>query len=72
MTGNPIPGDHWVQIDLERKCEITRFDIDWESAFAKKYDVKVSEDSKNWNSVAFHGTSPSRETSSQHVKHEVK
>ena len=40
MTGAPIPGAHWVEIDLERRCSVTRVIIDWEKAHATRYTVK--------------------------------
>ena len=33
MSGDPIPGKHWVEIDLERECVVDNILIDWESAY---------------------------------------
>ena len=39
MTGKPIPGEHWLEIDLQRTCIITRLFIDWEIAYSNDYTI---------------------------------
>ena len=40
MNGSPIPGEHWVEIDLGAAFELTRFVLIWEKAYATKYTVR--------------------------------
>ena len=35
MQGVPIPGPHWIEVDLEQRCICSRFLVDFETAFAK-------------------------------------
>ena len=39
MKGTPIRGPHWLEVDLGRPCRVTRFLLDWETAFASDYTV---------------------------------
>lgn len=39
LTGAPIPGEHWLEIDLQRVCTITKVLIDWEKAYSDSYTV---------------------------------
>ena len=39
MSGTPIPGEHFLEIDLQRLCTITKILLDWEDAFSDKYSV---------------------------------
>jgi len=41
MTGAPIPGAHWVQIDLQAVCSVQHVVLDWETALAKRFDVEI-------------------------------
>jgi hypothetical protein len=45
MSGSPIPGSQWLEVDLGRTCVAERFVIDWETAFANvsgaRSDFKV-------------------------------
>lgn len=34
MHGTPLPGQHWLEVDLGRTCVAERFVVDWETAFA--------------------------------------
>lgn len=40
MSGTPLPGEHWVEIDLGAVFELTRFIVVWEKAYAAKYVVR--------------------------------
>jgi len=40
MGGTPIPGSHWVEIDLLRLCKVTSILIDWEEAFSQHWILK--------------------------------
>jgi hypothetical protein len=39
MRGIPIPGHHWLRIDLGRPCYISRVVIDWEEGYSSDYAV---------------------------------
>ena len=41
----------WVHIDLGEKRNIDSVIINWEGAFAKSYELRVSDDAKNWKTV---------------------
>ncbi|MFA5338865.1 MAG: discoidin domain-containing protein [Candidatus Omnitrophota bacterium] len=38
----------WLQIDLGRTEDLVGLIINWETAYARSYDVLISEDGKNW------------------------
>lgn len=40
MGGTPIPGPHWVEVDLQRLCKLSSILIDWEEAFSQHWTVK--------------------------------
>lgn len=40
MNGEPIPGEHWLEIDLQRVCMIHRLLIDWEDAYSDAWTLK--------------------------------
>lgn len=42
MSGNPIPGDHFLVVDLQSLSEVNQVIIDFETAFAKDYTVKIA------------------------------
>jgi len=39
MTGSPIPGSHFLEVDLGRKSLITKIVLDWESAYCEQYSL---------------------------------
>lgn len=41
MRGEPIPGEHWVEVDLQSLYSIDKILIDWEVAFSNKWTIKV-------------------------------
>jgi hypothetical protein len=43
--------DQWIYIDLGRVFTIGRIHLDWEVAFGLKYDIQVSLDKENWETV---------------------
>lgn len=48
MGGDPIPGEHWVEIDLEGLFYIDKVFIDlvdWEVAFSNDWTIQVY----NWD-----------------------
>ncbi|KAK3266463.1 hypothetical protein CYMTET_24914 [Cymbomonas tetramitiformis] len=43
MSGTPIPGEHWLTIDLGRPCAIAQVEVDFEVAYAASYDVELAD-----------------------------
>ncbi len=41
----------WLTIDLEARREITGLTMFWEAAYAKAYDILLSDDNQNWEKV---------------------
>ncbi|MDD5310935.1 MAG: discoidin domain-containing protein [Candidatus Omnitrophica bacterium] len=41
----------WLQIDLGRTEDLVGLIINWEAAYARSYDVLISEDGKNWENA---------------------
>ena len=52
MQGAPIPGAHWLLVDLEATCVVERIDVEFESAFARDYTLKGRSKSGAWVSLA--------------------
>jgi len=42
MKGEPIPGTHWLSIDLGEPTLPLRVLIDWENAFSNDWLIEVS------------------------------
>lgn len=40
MSGTPIPGKHWVEIDLGRPCLVNHVVVDWETAYCEAYHLQ--------------------------------
>jgi len=41
MGGDPIPGEHWVEVDLQGLYHVSKLMIDWEVAYSADWTVKV-------------------------------
>ena len=41
----------WVLVDLGKVVEITGFTLHWEHAYATKFNLLVSTDAREWNTV---------------------
>ncbi len=41
----------WLQIDLGQKCLIKAIRLTWEVAFARAYEIRVSNDAKKWKTI---------------------
>ena len=41
MGGRPIPGPHWVEVDLGRLCFIEKIIIDWEDGYSDSWSLEV-------------------------------
>lgn len=50
-TNDPFDKQEWLQIDLEKSYSLGEVKLFWESAYAARYDVQVSEDGEAWTTV---------------------
>ena len=41
MRGEPIPGEHWVEIDLQGLYTVDKVLIDWEVAYSDQWSLMV-------------------------------
>ncbi len=41
----------WIRVDLGAPTTVGRVTVDWEAAFAKSYEVQVSDDASTWTTV---------------------
>ena len=41
----------WIAVDLGRSVEIDRVKLIWEAAYAKSYQIQVSEDAAHWTDI---------------------
>jgi len=39
--GTPVIEPHWLEVDLQRPCHVTKIVIDWESAYSNDWVVQV-------------------------------
>lgn len=44
--------DEWLQVDLGRVNTVNTVKINWEAAYAEKYEIQVSKDGERWTTVA--------------------
>lgn len=42
MGGRPIPGPHWVEVDLGRLCIVEKIIIDWEDGYSDSWTLEVN------------------------------
>ncbi len=50
-SGNWGTDPQWIRVDLGARTNISRVTVDWEGAFAKAYEVQVSDDASTWRTV---------------------
>lgn len=41
MSGRPIPGKHWLQLDLQQEYAVSRLLLDWEDGYSDTYTLQV-------------------------------
>jgi hypothetical protein len=70
MGGTPIPGEHWIEIDLEHIAKLSRILLDWETAHATKWTLRARlyEDG-GWATIALGTDAVSVLTDSQPQQH---
>ena len=44
MMGTPIPGEHWLVVDLQALFAVTKIVIDWEDAYSENWIVQGSKE----------------------------
>lgn len=86
MQGEPVPGEHWLEIDLGRRSMITKILLDWEQAFCTDYTVfghngakvKGPDDTSlttpiylDWKELTSGREARTSQPSKQHVYHEL-
>jgi hypothetical protein len=52
MQGVPIPGPHWIEVDLERACKVFKVLVDYETAYSADYAVFGRNIDEGWISLA--------------------
>lgn len=50
-VNEPFEKEEWLQIDLEKSVSLDSIRLTWETAYAKRYTVQVSEDGKTFTDV---------------------
>src|SRR5690606_12143287 len=45
---NPIYDDAWIAVDLGTPRPINQIVLRWEAAYARRYDIQISDDGTNW------------------------
>ncbi|WP_051907913.1 CBM35 domain-containing protein [Flavimarina sp. Hel_I_48] len=43
--------DEWIYVDLQESMEISSVKLLWESAFGQSYEIQISDDAVNWETV---------------------
>ncbi|GGK95604.1 hypothetical protein GCM10012284_32210 [Mangrovihabitans endophyticus] len=58
VDGNPgtrwsstFSDPQWLQVDLGSSSSITRVELNWETAAAKAFQIQVSDNASNWNTI---------------------
>ncbi len=41
----------WLSVDLQSERPINKITLNWEAAYAKAYQIQISQDGKNWSTV---------------------
>ncbi|WP_431685580.1 discoidin domain-containing protein [Hahella sp. NBU794] len=49
--GSAYGNSAWIYVDLGEKRSISRVRLTWEAAYAKAYDIQVSNDASSWTTV---------------------
>lgn len=44
--------DQWLRVDLGATASIESIELDWEAAYAKAYEIQVSDDGNSWSTAA--------------------
>lgn len=72
MNGEPIPGPHWIEMDLQDTYWLRRFVIDWETAYSKFWTIEVKQKAEeDWQVICSGTDAVLREKRKQHIIQEV-
>jgi len=78
MRGEPILGEHWLDVDLGEHCTLTKIVLDWEDAYCTDYDLighsgRVSKDGvlRDSRKIASGKDARTSHPTKQHVVHEI-
>jgi len=71
MQGEPIHGEHWLQIDLQRPHTINKIVIDWEQAYSKDWIIQGKYDLSNEQWLTLCTSQQQAMTTTQNSKHVI-
>ena len=72
MQGDPIPGQHWLEVDLGGSFALSHFLLDWEKAYAANYTLLAREaEEQEWVRVAAGAQAQEVQRSDTHLVHRV-
>jgi hypothetical protein len=78
MQGEPLPGEHWLLLDLGEPCLLTGFLLDFEKAHAEKYTLQSTlayaeggGAAVQWTEVAVGSAARETSRSDMHIIHEL-
>jgi hypothetical protein len=43
--------NQWIKVDLGSTYDVDRVVLDWEAAYAEEYEIQISNDAENWNTL---------------------
>jgi len=72
MQGGAMPLPQWLTVDLGDEHVVTRVEIDWETAFARQYEIKISKVASSGFVTLFEEQDGNGDqTSDKHILHKV-
>lgn len=72
MQGEPLPGEHWLELDLRGAAALSHFLVDFEKAHATDYAIQARAASgEEWRTVAEGRAARETERSDMHIVHEL-
>jgi hypothetical protein len=71
MQGAPIPGPHWLLVELEQRCVVERIDVEFESAYARDYALKGRTRDGGWVTLAVGVSAVESRPAKQRVLHRL-
>ena len=71
MQGAPIPGPHWLLVDLAQTCVVERISIEFETAYARDYTLKGRTRDGGWVTLAVGFSAVESRPAKQHVLHRL-
>ena len=43
--------DEWIYVDLGKVVDVSTISISWEAAYASEYEIQISNDASNWETI---------------------